>query len=77
MLYYEKVIVIDDYYDTDVTIVDEDDNEVFDFEEGDELELLDMPFDKWDGHQFIHATGRAIYSEQYGWQDEYEDPEED
>ena len=73
MLYYEKVIVIDDYYDTDVTIVDEDDNEVFDFEEGDELELLDMPFDKWDGHQFVHATGRAIYSERWGWQDEYAD----
>lgn len=77
MLFYEKKIVIDDYGDTDIIIVDEDDNEVCDFEEGDELELLDMPFDRWDGHQFIHATGCAVYSERWGWQDEYAYPEED
>lgn len=77
MMFYEEKVTINDYGDTDVIIVDENGNEVTTFEEGDELWLLDMPFDKWDGHQYIHATGCAIYSEQWGWQDEYEDPEED
>lgn len=77
MMFYEEEVVINEYGDTDIIIVDENGNEVCNFKEGDELELLDMPFDHWDGHQFIHATGYAIYSEQWGWQDEYAYPEDE
>lgn len=34
----------------------------------------DMPLDRWDGEQFIHATGREYWDEFPGcWRTEYED----
>lgn len=65
---------------TNIVIVDDDGYEVLhNFEEGDRLVLLDKPVDlpfNYRGKQTVmHSTGVAVYSKQYGWQNEYYCPE--
>lgn len=36
-------------------------------------EIYPMPFDRWDGEKYVHATGREYWDCVTGWCTEYED----
>lgn len=57
-----------------LVIVNENGDEISEFEDGDCLWLADMPFDHWDGNRFHHATGYAYYNAKNNmWDIEYEE----
>ena len=59
------------------SIMDEDMNEVTEFNVGDRLRLDQMPFDRYeDGKGFIHHTGWCYWDDSQ-WQNIWEDDDED
>ena len=37
------------------------------------IRMANMPFDKFENHQFVHATGDIVQLEDGSWEIEYED----